>query len=558
MMNHPPLKIGLIVDATEVPPYLYDLAAWAQTQPSIELSHLILQQLPATPAPRSKLMRIVAVLRKDGFAFFLSQLLGALILKIETLKLAKGEYANHHTRHDISPLVKNTLTVTPQRSASGLVYRYHAEDIAAIKAQQFDLLLRGGSGILRGEILSAARLGVLSFHHGDNRRYRGIPAGFWEVLHREPSTGFIIQQLTDELDAGHVLVRGAFPTLRYWLTNQAVLYTRSNHYLKTLLLRIATTHTLPPAEAPQPYSQPLFKNPTATAQLRYLLSLFLYRARHLIHARLQRQQRWGVAFARTGWQHLAMWKAQRIENPKGRFLADPFVITREGRDYCFVEDYHYATGRGVISVYELKGTEAVFLGEALAEPFHLSFPYLFEYEGTLYMVPESAQHNDIRIYESVNFPLEWKLATIAMRDVSAADSMIFYHQNYWWLFTNLNPLGHGDHCSELSAFYADNPLTDQWQPHALNPLLIDPTRARNGGILFDGDTIYRVVQRYGFLQYGAGASIHAIETLTPQHYHERETCRIDPDFFPQLRGTHHMHSNGTITVFDFVKSEKIA
>src|SRR3569833_207060 len=37
-----------------------------------------------------------------------------------------------------------------------------------------------------------------------------------------------------------------------------------------------------------------------------------------------------------------------------RFYADPFVGERGGKIYLFVEEYPYATGRGVISVSELR------------------------------------------------------------------------------------------------------------------------------------------------------------------------------------------------------------
>ena len=48
-----------------------------------------------------------------------------------------------------------------------------------------------------------------SLHHGDNQVFRGGPAGFWETYGINNS-GFIIQQLTDKLDAGNVIFRGLF------------------------------------------------------------------------------------------------------------------------------------------------------------------------------------------------------------------------------------------------------------------------------------------------------------------------------------------------------------
>lgn len=553
----PPLKIALIVDSATVPHYTYELVQWAASQPGIALTHIIVQELP--PARRmTKIQRVRDIRKREGFKILATRMLWALIVRLEEYRLRHRVTDRHFAPKDVSGMVPNILRVTPEISKSGFVYRYAPADIATIRAQEFDVLLRCGSGILRGDILTAARFGILSFHHGDNRVNRGGPPAFWEVFYHMPTTGFIIQQLTDELDGGHVLFRGSFPTQRYWLANQAHLYERSNYYMKHVLAKIAATHALPMAEEPVLYCDRLFKAPALDAQLQYLLGFVTAKLSHIWSYQLRRRrQRWSVAYTRSGWKNLVMWKGKRIPNPPGRFLADPFVIARDGKDYCFVEDYSYATQRGSISVYEL-GAEATLLGEVVAEPFHLSFPYMFEHGGTLYMVPESAKNNDIRLYECTEFPLQWRLKRVLMENVSAADSMIFAHGGKWWMFTNINPLGDSDHCSELYAFYTDDPINGAWTAHAANPLIIDPACARNGGILFDAQSIYRVAQRQGFIQYGAGASIRRIAVLDTERYEEHVIRTIEPNFFEGLIGTHHLHSNGTVTAFDFVEHSMLS
>jgi hypothetical protein len=48
-------------------------------------------------------------------------------------------------------------------------------DLLAIRQHNLDVIVRFGFRILKGEILSAARLGVWSLHHGDNQVNRGGP-----------------------------------------------------------------------------------------------------------------------------------------------------------------------------------------------------------------------------------------------------------------------------------------------------------------------------------------------------------------------------------------------
>ncbi|PSP90522.1 methionyl-tRNA formyltransferase [Halobacteriales archaeon QS_4_69_34] len=75
------------------------------------------------------------------------------------------------------------------------------EEIAAAA----DVAIHNGVGILAGEVLTAPRAGVLGFHHGDIRAYRGIGYGFWEFMHGEDESGVTLQRLSPELDAGEII-----------------------------------------------------------------------------------------------------------------------------------------------------------------------------------------------------------------------------------------------------------------------------------------------------------------------------------------------------------------
>ena len=83
-------------------------------------------------------------------------------------------------------------------------------DVETIRSYDLDFILRFGFGIIRGDILEAARYGVWSYHHDDERVIRGGPPCFWEVARGHIVTGAILQRLTDTLDAGVVLYRGQF------------------------------------------------------------------------------------------------------------------------------------------------------------------------------------------------------------------------------------------------------------------------------------------------------------------------------------------------------------
>ena len=77
-------------------------------------------------------------------------------------------------------------------------------DVAGAVAEEADVAVRFGFGFLVGPMLSAPEHGVLSYHHGDLREYRGQPMGFWEFVHGEEAAGVTVQRLTPALDAGRI------------------------------------------------------------------------------------------------------------------------------------------------------------------------------------------------------------------------------------------------------------------------------------------------------------------------------------------------------------------
>src|SRR5204862_6039543 len=133
---------------------------------------------------------------------------------------------------------------------------------------------------------------------------------------------------------------------------------------------------------------------------RYLTRTALRYTRRAIERKvLGIRQRWSVAVVCSDWRDANLSKGVVVRNPPGRFLADPFVATREGDTVIFVEDFDFASGKGAISALRLlPAGRYELIPNVIEESFHLSFPYLFEYAGELYMVPESQAALGIRLY----------------------------------------------------------------------------------------------------------------------------------------------------------------
>lgn len=72
------------------------------------------------------------------------------------------------------------------------------------RLEDVDVIVRFGFGMLKGRILDVSTYGVLSYHPGDIRAYRGQPGGFWEFLAGDSRMGVTVQRLNDTLDGGEI------------------------------------------------------------------------------------------------------------------------------------------------------------------------------------------------------------------------------------------------------------------------------------------------------------------------------------------------------------------
>ena len=170
---------------------------------------------------------------------------------------------------DASDLLQGIPTLTVKPRCTQFSDRFEQSDVQQIIEHKLDVLLRLGFRILRGEILRRLTCGVWSFHHGDSRTNRGGPPGFWEVMEATPTTGSVLQQLTEELDGGPVICRSAAAT-----DLASVHRNRNNFYWKSLAfvpLRIKELRRLGTAgflervrkcnSDPSVYSQRLYRTP---------------------------------------------------------------------------------------------------------------------------------------------------------------------------------------------------------------------------------------------------------------------------------------------------------
>ncbi len=554
------LRVGMIVDNIDQGELAWSLFEKSKQSEYYQIDTLIINAPPERKIRHSRMAMFIQEIRARGISQFAGRMLYGLIYRLEKVALTRhGNYVSFFEAHSLAKFHIKKMFVKPTISASGLIYMYSQDELKRIKATGIDALARFGGGILKGEILTICRFGVISFHHADNHVNRGGPPGFWEVFHKEPSTGFIIQRLNEELDGGDVLVKGSIPTSAFYLLNRVKVIRKSTVFMHKLFEQMGKSNMLPAAQPKRPYAHQLFKMPGITQLLRYSIYFFNTVVKKIFDRYLGRTNRWGVAYLFSkNWRSAVLRKASVIKNPPNRFLADPFIIRRGDAHFCFVEDFDYSLGRAAISVYRIDKAGYIRLGPVIEEEFHLSFPFLLERGAELYMCPETVQANEIRLYKCVQFPMKWDLHKVLKRNTKAVDTCLFAHGGKWWMFTNIDSSDSGDYGSELHAFYSDEFDSEQWTPHRNNPIVFDSMCARNGGMIIEDDAIYRVFQVQGFDRYGAAMGIARVIALTEESYAEVVVADIPAKFMTGIAGAHTFSFDKGLLAIDVVRVEKVS
>jgi hypothetical protein len=447
---------------------------------------------------------------------------------------------------DVSELLRDVpcITVVPMRK--GFTDRFRDEDLAQIRAANLDVIFRFGFRIIRGEILKAAKYGVWSYHHGDNREYRGGPALFWEIYDGNPVSGSILQVLTDSLDGGHVIYRSHSSThLASLYLNRNPIYWKTAEFalrrLRDLNNRGWTyIQSLPTYNEEDTYKGKINRAPNA-GQLCVFLARVLYRK---IRAKLSSMlhgegvQWFNAIRKRSPERNYDDASGYRIlRPPRDRFYADPFLLKRGDISYLFMEDYPYREGRAVISCSELSedGSPGAPV-EVLRRPYHLSYPFVFEQDGQIYMIPETKQNRTIELYRAENFPTRWVFESVLVQDIVAVDATIHAADGKLWMFAAISN-GKYTNCDELGLFYADS-LLGPWTPHPNNPVISDVRRSRPAGALFyAGGKLIRPSQDCARV-YGHSICFSEVTVCNEMEYSERPVGRIDPAWTKGNLGTH--------------------
>jgi hypothetical protein len=411
-------------------------------------------------------------------------------------------------------------------------------------------------GVPRGAVpeLTAAH-GVWRFHFGDHTRHGTEVPLFRELMEgnvtctlslaREPGTGM----------NGSVAYRHYAAIDPTSLTQTAAELRWKASTLATRLLADLALHGRPAgASAVSPHAPQPNGYPGSTEMIRYLGRLAAVLAASKLEYHLSREH-WTVGIRKSpgGLEDPMNFRLPEfvpLPAPTGHYFADPFPIRVDGNDYVFFEDYSYRDERGRIGYVELDAEGRPGAPRtALQRDYHLSYPFVFHLDGSVFMVPETLEARRVELYRAVRFPEEWCLERVLIEDVAAVDATLLWHAGKVWLFASVEA-ERGAGYDQLHVFHADT-LASAWTPHRANPVKTDVRSSRPAGSFFRrNDRLIRPSQD-GSGGYGGAIRFCEVLQLSETEFEEKEVGCLRAAPRSGLRGVHTINASEGVAVVDW-------
>ena len=231
------------------------------------------------------------------------------------------------------------------------------------------------------------------------------------------------------------------------------------------------------------------------------------------------------------------------------YAADPFLFEHHGRSYLFFERFSYRDQRGSIwcCALDADGRPGTLI-PVLDIGSHISYPYVFESGGEVYLVPESEEAACVALYAATDFPAGWRRRAVLFDNVLAVDPAIVQKDGLFWLFVNIRVDGASED-DELHLFFSPA-LDGEWRPHPQNPIVSDVRRARCAGRIFElNGALIRPSQDCA-RTYGHAVTFNRIDVLTPTDYSETAVSRMGPTWARGLSATHSYGFDSRFEVVD--------
>lgn len=383
------------------------------------------------------------------------------------------------------------------------------KNLNVLKAENIKVVIKFGMNLLKiNNDLSS--FNTLSFHHGNPSKYRGRPAGFYEILNNEKKVGVIVQLLSNGIDKGEVYAFSEAQIFNYSYKKTAI----SFFSISRFMLRHALINFLAKSPIQLKKNGRNFKLPGNFLVIFFFLKIIFNFTKRITYG-LFFEKKWKVALSS---ERIKLSKEIRLSsenfsslpiNNKYNFYADPF-FTNDGK-HLRLEALKKVSGLGdllEVDINNFKVQKVLFSGK------HYSYPFSFCYDNEEYLLPEVASHSS-PYYLNVSKGDGKKIYIRGLEAKRIVDTTLLSYRGYIYLF-----FGERRDAQNVLNLWISKSIRDDFSPHPCSPICINPSFARMGGSIIDQKgLLYRFGQN-NESKYGEHINIMKILEISPREYKE--------------------------------------
>jgi hypothetical protein len=436
---------------------------------------------------------------------------------------------------EVFPILKNST------------YYLSDEEIEKIEKYDLDLIIRLGSNKISGKILSITKFGIWSYYSKNNNLNKIKFSSFWEILKNKSITNV---NLYLDSDSNNQIISKSITSIDpLYITRNEI--NKSWKNIELVLNQLNKIHQL---EKIQIIEEEEEENiiPNNFQIIQFMINHWInyFQIKRKFRNKIEQ---WGILFDFNKKMFDSVEKSNKIYAPKDRYYADPFIIKKNEDYFVFIEEVIYQQQKGHISYFKIDKNGNYNLPEKILEnKYHMSYPFVFEFEDNYYMIPETSENKSIDLYKCKKFPDQWEFEKTIIKNINAVDSTLLRKDNKWWLFTSIQFMESSPNDS-LSIFYSDDLYSDEWKPLPKNPVVSDIRKSRSAGKIFElNGEHYRPAQDCAG-GYGKGIIFNKIITLNESEYYEEEVKSIYSEFDNTIEGIHTFAQCEKLRIFDFKK-----
>jgi hypothetical protein len=409
--------------------------------------------------------------------------------------------------------------------------------------QSLDLIIKFGMNLLKDPQDIPSKFGVLSYHHGDPSEFRGRPSGFYELIEEANHIGAVVQQLSNHLDAGIIRSFG-----KYRITSHSYRRTLESLFANSAsLLRLAILNCINSEKIDLTTTGRNYRLPSNKTVAQFVLLLAQRKIKRFIFGLFGRRE-WKIAeTSPLSFETLEPTQIINLFNPinpsqENSFIADPFILPNG--DLIFEAAKRNSELGQLMTLSD--GRMSLIDTSPIGRDKHLSFPFVIQTNNRWFIMPEMAQNGAQLLCELHDNTIIKTHKMVGLESERLIDPVLLNRNGTWWLFAGKV----GNEFDHLFA-WSSSDLFGPYKPHQHNPVVLDPSRARNaGGFINFGAELYRLGQN-NCQEYGDGVTVCRVLQLDDNVYKEQPIARLA---LKELHGPHTFSTNGQKAYVDYYET----